>query len=384
MDRVKFGIIGAGGAWGFHSVGCKGSPVIEFTSVFDVNEKVAKRAAKRPDGTLMAVYTKIEDLLQGDLDALLIMVPHFLHEQYVIAAAQAKKHVLCEKPMSTTLEGCQRMMKATKQAKVKFMIAENHRFLPAHQYIHDTVQKGIIGDVVLVRAFEGVNEIPGLTREGFWKGDPILAGGGALMDMGAHKFAALNWILDDTPAIINAWLTKQCTHLPSKAEDNALVMARYSKGPMAEIAVSFTESSPPNNTLEIHGTQGTILENHAWDHPIKIYSTHESMNDKRHTWIEPDVEHGPFPIYYNISSRIEDEYFARCILEDRPVEFTPEQAMEAIFGVLMGYLSAEKGKPVNRAMLKKIAKETGTRSILEGLLPAIFEQAAPRKNDEMV
>ncbi len=374
MDRVKFGIIGAGGAWGFHSVGCKGSPVIEFTSVFDVNEKAAKRAAKRPDGTQMAVTTKIEDLLQGDLDAVLIMVPHFLHEQYVIAAAQAKKHVLCEKPMATTLEGCQQMIKATKQAKVKFMIAENHRFLPAHQYIHDIVQKGLIGDVILVRAFEGVNEIPGLTREGFWKGDPILAGGGALMDEGAHKFAALNWILDDTPSTVSAWLSKQCTHLPMKAEDNALVMARYSEGSMVEIATSFTEASPPNNTLELHGTQGTILESHAWDRPIKIYSTNEAMGDKRYTWVEPEVEHGPFPAYYNISSRIEDEYFARCILENRPVEFTPEHAMEAIFGILMGYLSAERGRPVLRADLKQVAKEKGTKCILEGLLPAIFEQ----------
>ncbi len=384
MDRVKFGIIGAGGAWGFHSVGCKGSPVIEFTSVFDVNEKAAKRAAKRPDGTQMAVYTKIEELLQGDLDAVLIMVPHFLHEQYVIAAAQAKKHVLCEKPMATTLEGCKQMIKATKQAKVKFMIAENHRFLPVHQYIHDTIQKGLIGDVLLVRAFEGVNEIPGLTREGFWKGDPILAGGGALMDEGAHKFAALNWILDDTPAMVSAWLSKQYTHLPTKAEDNALVMARYTRGAMVEIATSFTEASPPNNTLEIHGTQGTILESHAWGHPIKLYSTSEAMGNRRFTWVKPEVEHGSFPVYYNISSRIEDEYFARCILENRPVEFTPDQAMEAIFGILMGYLSAEKGSSVNRADLIKMAKTHGTKSILEGLLPAIFERSTPDKNEEMV
>ncbi len=99
------------------------------------------------------------------------------------------------------------------------------------------------------------------------------------------------------------------------------------------------------------------------------------MGDKRNVWFEPEVEHGTFPIYYNISSRIEDEYFARCILDNHPVEFTPEQAKEAIFDILMGYLSAEKKKPVTRAALSKIAKEKGTRSILEELIPAIFERS---------
>ena len=51
------------------------------------------------------------------------------------------------------------MIEAVKKAGVKFMIAENHRFLPAHQYMHDAVQEGLIGDVLLVRAYEGVNEI---------------------------------------------------------------------------------------------------------------------------------------------------------------------------------------------------------------------------------
>src|SRR4030043_385775 len=87
--------------------------------------------------------------------------------------AAAGKHGLCEKPMATTLEGCDMMIKATRDAGVKFMIAENHLFLPAHQYIHDAIRDGLIGDVLLVRAFEGVNEIAGLSQPAFWKGDAI-------------------------------------------------------------------------------------------------------------------------------------------------------------------------------------------------------------------
>ena len=129
MKSVKFGIIGSGIVWRFHKSGWKNNPKIRFTSIYDINEKLARRTAKL---NKMDYFTNPDDFLKSDIDAVLIMVPHFLHEQYVIAAAEAGKHVLCEKPMATTLEGCDQMIKATKKAGVKFMVAENHRFLPAH------------------------------------------------------------------------------------------------------------------------------------------------------------------------------------------------------------------------------------------------------------
>ena len=71
----------------------------------------------------------------------------------------------------------------------------NHRFLPAHNCVHDLIEQGAIGRVTMIRAYEGVNEIPGLSQSGFWKGDPIKAGGGSLMDMAAPKFATIEYIM---------------------------------------------------------------------------------------------------------------------------------------------------------------------------------------------
>ena len=371
MEKVKFGAIGAGGAWVFHEAGCKNSAQIEFTGIFDVNEKVAKRVAARNRATKMVAYASVEDLLASDIDAVLVMVPHFLHEELVVQAAEAGKHVLCEKPMATTVEACEHMITATRQAGVKFMIAENHRFLPAHQYIHDAIAQGLIGKVILVRAFEGVNEIPGLMKPGFWKGHPLLAGGGSLMDMGAHKFAAMQWMLGDSVASIQSWITKECTTLEEKAEDNALAMLKFRTGAIGELCVSFTSSSPPNNSIEIYGTQGTILENHMWEHPVKIYSSEEQMGPNRLEWTEPEIEHGIYPLYYIISARIEDVYFASCISENKDPEFTPEMAQDAIKLVLMGYLSAETGQVTTAEDLLKVHNSTGTRSILEALNGAV-------------
>ena len=364
MDIVKYGIIGCGGAWSFHGTGTKNSSRIKFLSCYDVNERVGRRIAKK---FKMNYFSDLDKFLESDIDAVLIMVPHFLHEEIVSAAAKAGKHILCEKPMATTLEGCDEMINATKKAGVKFMIAENHRFLPAHQYIMEAVQKGLIGNVFLIRAYEGVYEIPGLMKEGFWKGDPIKAGGGALMDMGAHKFATINWILNDEVELVYSWIMKQCITLNEKAEDNAMTFVKFKKGTVANVVVSFTVTTIPTNSIEVYGTEGTILEDHSWEKPVKIFSYNEKMGENKAKWYTPEIEHGPFPIYYNISSRIEDEYFTDCIIEDKDPEFTPEHAKAAIATILMGYLSVKEGRPVTYDDLMHIYKTKGTKSILEGL-----------------
>src|SRR4030042_501071 len=219
MEAVRFGVIGVGSAWSFHSSGCSESPVVRFVAVYDINAAQASGLAGRYRANEMRACTDLRELLQSEIDAVLVLAPHAYHEEIVVQCAAAGKHVLCEKPMATTLEGCDMMIKATRDAGAKFMIAEDNRFLPAHQDINDAIQDGLVGDVFLIRAFEGVNEIPGLSRPGFWKGDPIKAGGGCFMDMGAHKFAALEWILEDEVESVTAMLSKQAPNLAEKAED---------------------------------------------------------------------------------------------------------------------------------------------------------------------
>ncbi len=377
MELVKFGIVGAGAAWSFHSAGTKNYPKIKFVSAFDVNERNLKKVRRSHN---VETYTNYDKFLNSDIDAVLVMVPHYLHEEMVVKAAEAGKHVLCEKPMATTLEACDNMIRATTKAGVNFMIAENHRFLPAHKYIKDAINSGLIGDVFLARAYEGVNEIPGLMKEGFWKGDPIKAGGGALMDMGAHKFATLNWIIGGTVDSASCWLTKQCTNLAEKAEDNALVMLKYESGVIAEVSVSFTVISTPTNSLEIYGTKGTILENHEWEEPVKIFSNHEQMGEYKNRWYRPIIEHGTYPKYYEISARIEDTYFAECILEDKKPEFTLEQAREAIANVLLSYLSAKRNQVTYSKDLFEVYNSVGTISILEGLEKFVQNNYCIEKN----
>ncbi len=374
MDSVKYGLVGIGktvnSAWPYHYVGSKDNPKIEFVSVFDIDQKKGAKMAKLYK---LKCFDSYEALLESDIDAVLIMVPHHAHEEVVIKAAKARKHILCEKPMATTLEGCDAMIRETRKAGVKFMIAENHRFLPAHQAIHDFVHNGAIGKVFMIRSYEGVPEVHNVTNPKSWKADPIKAGGGALMDMGVHKFATINWILNDTVASAYSWITKQITKLSEKAEDNAFALLKYKSGVIAECTLSFTVNSPSSNQLEIYGTEGTIIENHSWEYPIKIYSSQKIKAPKSNGWYLPKINHGPYPKYYYISMGNEDSYFTDCILEDKEPEFTPEHAKEAIATVLLAYLAAIKSRTTSMNELMDLYKDKGTRTILEQLSNVIQE-----------
>ncbi len=365
MDCVRFGIIGCGSAASFHVLPFKKlvDSKVQYVAAFDVNEKAVQSFSKRHG---LTPYTDFDNFLQGDFDAVLIAAPHYLHCQLAKAAAEAGKHVLCEKPMATTLEECDEMILAAKRAGVKFMVAENHRFLPAHQLIKDALNRGLIGDVFLGRAYEGAF----CPHEQFlnldsWHFTYQKAGGGVVADQGVHKFATLNWRLGEVDSA-QCWLGKTLDSPPAKGEDTAIVLLQYKKGAMVTVDLSSVTVHPLTNRLELHGTQGTILEDHAWEHPVQIFSSHEGAEQKG-TFYSPDVEHGAYPKYYLISARCEDTYFAECVLNGTNPEFTPTQARDAVAITLLAYLSAKKGRAVRLEELEEIKQTEGTRSILEDL-----------------
>ncbi len=364
MKQLRLGVLGCGTAAHFHASACRSSQKIKLVSAFDVNYENAKKLA---DIYNLTVSENYQDILKSDeVDAVLITLPHYLHADLTVATAEAGKHILCEKPMAPTLEECDTMIKAAKKAGVKLMIAENHRFLPAHELIKKLLDDGLIGTPLLVRGYEGVDETPDLSKPEHWKGSPEKAGGGVLMDAAVHKFAILNWMLGDV-ASAYCWLAKQVIKLENKADDNAMILVKFENGCIGEIVVSDTVFSPPTNRLEFYGTEGTILEDHAWKKPVQIFSTVKEAGENRYQWYRPEVEHEPFPMYYLISFRYEDEHFAECVLEDKEPIFTPEEAKKAVAVVLLGYLSAKTGKIVTRSDLERVAATQGTRSIIEGL-----------------
>jgi len=371
MEQIKFGIIGCGTASSYHILGIKKdpNPNIKLIAAYDINERNLNRVAKR---NKLTPYKDLDEFLQSDIEAVLLLVPHYLHAELTEKIAKADKHVLCEKPMATTLKGCDRMIETTKKAGIKFMIAENHRFLPAHQYIKKLLDQDFIGDVFLARTYEGAYCDPQeFLDPDWWHFTFDKGGGGVVMDQGVHKFAMLNWFLGEVESA-QCWCSKTLNSPPNKGEDTAIILLRYKSGASVSVSLSSTTVHPLNNSTELQGTKGTIYEDHSWENPLKIFSSHPKA-EKKGEFYSPSVaiEHGPYPQYYTISARHEDRYFAECILNDKEPEFTPEQAKEAVAVVLLSYLSAKKGRITTMDELINYAKKEGTQKILDGFLPVI-------------
>jgi predicted dehydrogenase len=145
-----------------------------------------------------------------------------------------------------------------------------------------------------------------------------------------------------------------------------MVMLRFKNGAVVDVVLSSTTVHPLSNSTELHGTKGSIFEDHSWDAPVKIYS---NLPEVEHSseFYSPEVEHSPFPGYYTIAARVEDTYFADCIMKDKTPEFTPQQAREAVADVYLAYYAAKKGETATMDELKDYLKKHDSLSIMKGM-----------------
>jgi predicted dehydrogenase len=177
------------------------------------------------------------------------------HAPLVEEAAAAGVHILCEKPMATTLEDCQRIERAVRQAGVIYMQNFPKRFDPINQELVDLVRDGSLGSIALVRVRHGHGH--GL-EEAFrhqWFVNPALSGGGTLIDEGIHVADFLLWLLGE-PEKVSAVLSHRTLGLP--VEDTALAIFIYPTGTIAEMATGWTFVAA-EQSVEVYGTVGTAL-----------------------------------------------------------------------------------------------------------------------------
>ena len=139
-----------------------------------------------------------------DVDIVYIVLPNSMHAEYTVRAAQAGKHVLCEKPMATNVADAQRMVDACKQAGRKLMIAYRLQYNVAHRQVIDIARKKTFGDMRLIEAVNTQND----AAPGQWRQIKALAGGGSLPDVGLYCLSAFRYITGEEPVEITGRLTQ--------------------------------------------------------------------------------------------------------------------------------------------------------------------------------
>ena len=189
-----------------------------------------------------------------DVDAVYVATPVDLHAEQSIAAAEAGKHVVCEKPMALSIADCDRMIAACRASGVRLGIAYYRRFYPVIERVRALVQHGEIGQVVLVQmnAFSRFNPQPGEPRH--WLLEKEHAGGGPMMDFGCHRievFVNLFGAVEVDTAFADQIFYKR------QVEDTSGVFFRLDGGARGVLLV--THATPVHaDTVDIWGSEGSL------------------------------------------------------------------------------------------------------------------------------
>jgi predicted dehydrogenase len=240
-----------------------------------VRKRVAAALRDTPDSALVAVsraraelaeasaralgasrwHSRWEDLV-GDpgIGAVYIATPVHLHAEQAVAAADAGKHVLCEKPMAIDVAACDRMMAACAANNVTLGVAYYRHFYPMVIRLREILAAGEIGQPVLAQfdAFERFNPQPHEERHWFVRRQE--SGGGPMFDFGCHRIEVLLSLFG--PVSETVGLTANVV-FDREVEDTAVAALRFASGPCATVTVTHA-SAEPRDTVRIVGTTGAI------------------------------------------------------------------------------------------------------------------------------
>lgn len=199
--------------------------------------------------------TESELLSNPHVDVICICTPSGQHAQQTIAAAQAGKHVLVEKPMATRLEDADAMIAACHQNQVTVGVVFPSRTKPVFRRIHAAIQSGKLGELTL-----GLVNLPYYRAQAYydqaaWRGTWALDGGGVLMNQGIHQVDLLGWFMGDPVSVQANALTLQ---REIEVEDTLFASLHFANGALAAINATVTAAPGFPPRMEIYGTRGGV------------------------------------------------------------------------------------------------------------------------------
>ncbi len=236
MPQIKVGLIGAGGIASAHIKGYAAhADKIGITAVADAVEETAKARSAELGAT---AYTDYRELLANEeLDAVDICLPHHLHRDAIVAAAEAGKHILCEKPLCLSAEEAADVRRAVEANGVTLMSAHNQLFMPTVAKAKELLEAGTIGTVYEVRTTDSFYNDFDPSSMG-WRASSKTSGGGELIDTGYHPTYLMLHLAGGMPVEATAMLS---THRLKfmEGEDSAQVLIRFDNGVVGQLVTSW-------------------------------------------------------------------------------------------------------------------------------------------------
>jgi len=348
MDKVRIGIVGSKFAADFHCDSYSRNEKVQVVAVAAIDN------LKEISGkwNIPKTYEDYNEMLKDDtIDLVSVCVPNFLHHDVVIAAAKAGKHVMCEKPLATSVDDAKEMVDICKKEGVKLFYGEDWCFAPALLRVTEIVNEGAIGEVLYVKAKETHNG----SHSPFAKKNEF-CGGGTLIHLAIHP---IGWILQflgnegenkvaEVIGKTNGGLADNYVHTKNEGEDWAVGIMKFANGQHAFVEGNYITVGGMDDKVEIYGSEGVIKVDLTLSSNVSVYSRSGysyciEKTDNTLGWTKPAVDE-----FYNLGYVKELAYAVECVLNDTEPVYGASGRLGVTCMEVIGamYRSSEEGKTI--------------------------------------
>lgn len=309
QGKVKVGIIGSGFEADIHAASFQIMPEeAEVVAVASPTPGHAEALAQRYG--IPRVFRDYQEMLrEDDIEMVTITAPNYLHAQMTLDAANAGKHVVCEKPLCMTLEEADEMIDVCQRQGVLLMYAEELFFTPKYVQAKRMADDGAFGKVYLVKQSE---KHFGPHADWFW--DVKRSGGGVLMDMGCHGIAFCYWFLN-RPKIrsVQCQLGTYVHGDKTRGDDNSICILEFEGDAVGLVENSWAHRGGMDDRVEVHGEGGVTYANLHMGNALPTYSEYGFGYAVEKA---PETKGWTYPVFeelWNYGFPQEMHHFARCV-----------------------------------------------------------------------
>lgn len=353
MSRTRVALLGSGFIAEIHMESyTRFIPEVEVVAVASRSKENVEAFASKHG--IAASYTDFDRLInEVDADVVDICLPNFLHARLCIAAAEAGKHVIVEKPLCMTLEEADAMIEVCRANGKRLMYAEQLCFAPKYERVRHLIAEGAIGEVYMIKQCE---KHSGPHTDWFWNVDQ--SGGGVLMDMGCHALGWFRWMLGRRP-VAKSVLATMATVLHgnrTRGEDNAVVLVEFDNGVLGVAEDSWARHGGMDDRIEVYGTEGVsyadlFMGNAALTYSEAGYGYAAEKAGTTKGWTFTVFEEA-----FNQGYPHELRHFIECVREDREPLVTGEDGKAVLELIYAAYESAARGQKVALPFHREVSK----------------------------
>jgi predicted dehydrogenase len=317
MRQLKVGVIGVGQMGAKHAEVYARLPQAELVGLADPRIDACRQVAGRLG--VEDAYEDYQELLaRADLEAVSICTPDEAHKEPVLAAIDAGKHIMLEKPLATELKEAEEIVSALDQSSVKAMVAYLLRFDPRYLAVKEAIERGDLGEIVYIVSHRNSPHTEGPKR--------YKAGTSLTMHVAVHDLDLITWFMQTQPSKVFAIAVSKLLEV-KQMTDAASALITFENGVLASVNYSWV--LPDHSTtrldarMEVVGTHGSAY--------VGVYHEQAVLLTSARGIDAPDVHHAPgFGGEVRGDLREELIAFIDCVLHDRPSPIPVEEGLHSL------------------------------------------------------